>query len=225
MNELDHASVDPSSVSKIESPRVPLMSFATKVPVSMLDSIDEITTRESPFGQRSVVGTITLLQNCVIVWVGWGESEEILHDHDISNLDLQSALGQSPTVSSQQNNRNLPTNTKTRVSLGKGKPPQGQCTVAMPRTIAYKGAFATGAKDLPCSQIIGGGSTDAQVLASQMASRLSAKLSMAIFVSCQLANGISAQSDQSSSVPPLAAAAAEKEIIKVIQSELAVQIC
>lgn len=200
MNGLDHASADASSVTRIESPRIPLMSFSTKVPVSTLDSMDESNIRTNPFGQRSVVGTITLLKNCVVIWVGWGESEEVRNGHDKTKIYLQSVLGT-------------------------GKPPQGHCTVVMPRATSYKGAFSAGPKDLPCSTIIGGGSTDAQMLATQMASRLSAKLSMAVFVSCQLTNEISSHSDESSSIPPLAAAAAEKEVIKVIKSELAAQIC
>lgn len=219
MNGLDHASADPSCVSRLEITRVPLMSFATKVPVSTLD---QIAIQANTFGQHSVVGTITMLQNCVIIWVGWGESEEVPHDR--VKMDLQSILVQSQ-ISSQDDNWDLPTSSRTRVSLENGKPAQGHCTVAMPRVTLYKGAFAAGPKDQPCSQVIGGGSTDDQVLSSQMASRLSAKLSMAIFVSCQLANEISTQSDEQSIVPPLAAAAAEEEIIKLVQSELAAKQC
>jgi len=198
MNIVDHASIGPRSVSKIEPPRISLIPFAARAPSVTLDSMIDITTSAKSFRQHSVVGTITLLQNCVIIWVGWGDAEEIHHQDDSTKTDLQSVTWT-------------------------GKPPQGHCTVAMPRASSYKGAFSDGLRELPSSQIIGGGSTDAQVLASQMASRLSAKLSMAVFVSCQLTSEVGTQSDESSRHPPLAAAAAEKEIFKALHSELAKQ--
>jgi len=61
----------------------------------------------------------------------------------------------------------------------------GQLVVAMPRT-NYKGAFATGLKEASCSQLVGSASSEDQMLANQMASRLSLRSGMAIFVSCQL---------------------------------------
>jgi hypothetical protein len=61
----------------------------------------------------------------------------------------------------------------------------GQLVVAMPRT-NYKGAFATGSKEPSCSQLVGSSSSEDQMLANQMASRLSSRSGMAIYVSCQL---------------------------------------
>ena len=64
----------------------------------------------------------------------------------------------------------------------------GQLIVAMPRT-NYKGAFGTNDREASCSQLIGSESSDDNMLASQMASRLSTRSGMPIFVSCQLASG------------------------------------
>lgn len=197
MNSTDDA-IGSSPVSRIEPPRISLIPFASKVSELALDSTVETTTNATSFiGERSVVGTITLLTNCAIIWVGWGCAEESLHNGDRANMDLQPVLWT-------------------------GKPPQGNCTVAMPRANSYKGAFAEGLREheLPSSQIIGGGSTDSQVLAAQMASRLCSRLSIAVFVSCQLTTDIGSQSDESSSLAPLAAAAAEKEISRLVKSEL-----
>lgn len=108
----------------------------------------------------------------------------------------------------------------------------GQLTVAMPRT-NYKGAFGTGAKEVSCSQLIGSASSEDQMLANQMASRLSMRSGMAIFVSCQLAS--SARTNNGSGNPGSfdpngwasgldsemishrAAALAEKEVWRILQ--------
>lgn len=99
--------------------------------------------------------------------------------------------------------------------------PKGQVVVAMPRT-SYKGAFGTGSKEASCSHIIGSANSDDQMLASQMASRLSTRSSMAVFVSCQLSsinNGPDEWSEglDSEMLSHLAAAAAEKEIWRILE--------
>ena len=63
----------------------------------------------------------------------------------------------------------------------------GQLVVAFPPS-NYKGAFATGMKDASCSHLIGNSSSEDQMLANQMASRLSSRSKMAIYVSCQLSS-------------------------------------
>jgi len=101
----------------------------------------------------------------------------------------------------------------------------GQVVVAMPRT-NYKGAFGTGSKEASCSHIVGSANSDNQMLASQMASRLSTRSGMAVFVSCQLA---SAEEDASESwrtgmdsemISHRAAALAEKKIWSIMQELL-----
>jgi hypothetical protein len=105
----------------------------------------------------------------------------------------------------------------------------GQLTVAMPRT-NYKGAFGTGAKEASCSQLIGSSSSEDQMLAYQMSSRLSTRSGMAIYVSCQLSATTSANNVtgfdpdgwdsglDSEMISHRAAALAEKEAWRILQN-------
>jgi hypothetical protein len=81
---------------------------------------------------------------------------------------------------------NRPSSTAVSGTVGKGVPNMGQLVAAMPRT-KYQGAFSGGSIEASCSQLVGGDSDD-QVLASQIASRLSRRLGRPVFVSCQLHN-------------------------------------
>ena len=94
----------------------------------------------------------------------------------------------------------------------------GQVVVSMPRT-NYKGAFGTGSKEPSCSHIIGSASSEDQMLASQMASRLTTRSGMAIFVSCQLSSGGGgwAAGMDSDMISHRAAALAEKEVWRILQ--------
>ena len=104
----------------------------------------------------------------------------------------------------------------------------GQVLVSMPRT-NYKGAFGTGSNEPSCSQIIGSASGEDQMLASQMASRLTTRSGMAIFVSCQLsASAASAGGGgggqwivglDSDVLSHRGAALAEKEIWNILQTQ------
>eukprot|EP00539_Tryblionella_compressa_P007054 CAMPEP_0178752146 /NCGR_PEP_ID=MMETSP0744-20121128/10903_1 /TAXON_ID=913974 /ORGANISM="Nitzschia punctata, Strain CCMP561" /LENGTH=162 /DNA_ID=CAMNT_0020405837 /DNA_START=31 /DNA_END=516 /DNA_ORIENTATION=- len=120
-----------------------------------------------------IVGSIVFMGNkSAMIWVGWGQL--------LTN-----------TRTSKDGNSNT--------GFGKGTPTMGQLVVAMPRT-NYKGAFGTtGTNEASCSQIIGSDSSEDQMLANQMASRLSTRSGMAIYVSCQL-------SSSASSVPSAGAA-------------------
>ena len=111
-----------------------------------------------------------------------------------------------------------------------GTPAMGQLLVAFPPS-NYKGAFATGSKDASCSQLLGSSSNEDQMLANQMASRLSSRSKMAIYVSCQLSStanaGPAATTVANSTIGDSgldsemlahrAAALAEKEIWRIIQ--------
>jgi len=105
----------------------------------------------------------------------------------------------------------------------------------MPRT-HYKGAFGTGSKEPSCSQIIGGSNSEDQMLATQMASRLTMRSGRAVFVSCQLASSSSSMTSSSHSdhfamgnvgegmdsdgmISYRAAALAEKEVWKILQEQ------
>jgi Proteasome assembly chaperone 4 len=105
-----------------------------------------------------------------------------------------------------------------------GAPVMGQVLVSMPRT-HYKGAFGTGSKEPSCSQIIGSASSDDQMLASQMASRLTARSGKAVFVSCQLSSsadnysggGSWTEGMDSDVISHRAAALAEKKVWNILQ--------
>lgn len=62
----------------------------------------------------------------------------------------------------------------------------GPVVVGMPRT-KYQGAFSDG-REGTCSSLVGGDSCDDQVLTSQMASRLSQRVGLPIFVSGDLSS-------------------------------------
>ena len=95
----------------------------------------------------------------------------------------------------------------------------GQLVVAMPR-IKYKGAFAD-ACEASSSQLVGGDSED-QMLAAQMATRLSAKLGYPIFVSCQLYDATQQEwmvGLEKSTVTQRAAAVAERKVRLLLQDK------
>lgn len=98
----------------------------------------------------------------------------------------------------------------------------GQVVVSMPRT-NYKGAFGTGSNEPSCSHIIGSASSDDQMLASQMASRLTMRSGKAVFVSCQLSGNGEADGGgwtagmDSEMISHRAAALAEKEVWRILQ--------
>ncbi len=102
----------------------------------------------------------------------------------------------------------------------------GQVLVSMPRT-NYKGAFGTGSKEPSSSQIIGSSSSEDRMLASQMASRLTTRSGMAVFVSCQLSStadsgggGTWTDGMDSEIMSHRAAALAEKEVWNILQEKL-----
>jgi hypothetical protein len=110
-----------------------------------------------------------------------------------------------------------------------GAPVMGQVVVAMPRT-NYKGAFGNeGSNEPSCSQIIGSTNSDDQMLATQMASRLSTRSGLAVFISCQLSSTSSGSGDVDAStwgnemdgdfVAHRAAALAEKEVWRLLQQQ------
>jgi hypothetical protein len=104
----------------------------------------------------------------------------------------------------------------------------GPVVVAMPRS-KYQGAFSAHSES-PVSHLIGSGNSDDQLLAGQMASRLSQKHNIAVFCSCQLVEDVDSMSmgEQGWSMGMdrdllsyRAAALAEKEIGRRIQERKA----
>eukprot|EP00545_Synedropsis_sp_CCMP1620_P007996 CAMPEP_0119029474 /NCGR_PEP_ID=MMETSP1176-20130426/40539_1 /TAXON_ID=265551 /ORGANISM="Synedropsis recta cf, Strain CCMP1620" /LENGTH=212 /DNA_ID=CAMNT_0006985819 /DNA_START=41 /DNA_END=679 /DNA_ORIENTATION=+ len=116
----------------------------------------------SLMGDAGIVGSVLLLKNSAMIWLGWG------------NIDTRTTTTTTTTSTDGDDS--------TAVE-GRGVPNMGQMTVAFPRT-KYQGAFS-GAGESSCSALVGGDSED-QVLGWQMASRLSQKLGYPIFVSCAL---------------------------------------
>ena len=197
------------------------MSSATKAAVEIL-GLDEpaipiipigvaLPPSISPVGGNGIVGSIVMMgQKSAMVWVSLGPL-------DSPTEQVTSEIGRNQSFS----------------SFGKGTPAMGQLVVAMPRT-NYKGAFGTGSKEPSCSQLVGSASSEDQMLANQMASRLSSRSGMAIYVSCQLSSssigGPGSNSgggmDQFSSgaadaefLSHHAAALAEKEIWRILQKQ------
>ena len=188
----------------------------TTTPVETLD-LDEPIIPIIPIGValppsisngKGIVGSIVVMgEKSAIVWVSLGP------------LDMTAEKASSERDTNQ-----------SFASFGKGTPTMGQLVVSMPRT-NYSGAFATGSKEASCSQLVGSSSSEDQMLANQMASRLSSRSGMAIYVSCQLSSsssdgpGFNSRGgiDQLSSgvdqefVSHHAAALAEREIWRILQ--------
>jgi hypothetical protein len=167
----------------------------------------------SSIGENGIVGSIIILgKKSAMVWISWGTLDATAKES--SDVDTNQSFS----------------------SFGKGTPTMGQLVLAMPRT-DYKGAFATGSKEASCSQLVGSSSSEDQMLTNQMASRLSSRSGMAIYVSCQLSSSNTNTGGSSGGPGPdggegfhqfasgmdlemlshRAAALAEKEIWKVLQ--------
>lgn len=191
--------------------------FAVSLPTSTLQDFDEPNPKEEAMalmGDTGIVGSIVLMgEKLAMIWVGWGQ------------IQYSSSKAAANTVASGSLGRDF----------GKGAPIMGQLLVSMPRT-HYRGAFGTGAKEPSTSQLIGSVSNEDQMLANQMASRLSVRSGRAIFISCQLSsaatNGVGPDGSpvsgihtadswttglNSEMISHKAAALAEKEIWKILQ--------
>ena len=164
---------------------IPAIFFAISIP----------TSTPNLGGPDGILGSIILLRNSAVIWVGKGK------------------LDSKPTSSAL-----------SECVFGNGAPTMSQLVVAMPRT-KYSGSFGTGSKEPSCSHIIGGDSSDDQMLASQMASRLSVKCKMPCYVSCRLSTSnrdsdesdLSAAGQDSATLAHRAAALAEREVWRILK--------
>ena len=95
--------------------------------------------------------------------------------------------------------------------------------VAMPRS-NYKGAFSA-PKDVPTSKLIGDQAEDSEMMARQMASRLSQRLGIPVFVSCSFANTPSSfvEGVDEGMVQQRAAALAERQVWQMLKEKLSIQ--
>lgn len=166
------SSSSPSIVEIFDDPIIRVITFGISLPQSMVETkIDSNSNHNRPsvFGTNGIVGSIVIMGGkSAMIWVGWGA--------------LDSPSSESSGSSSSGN-----ATEKKSFSFGKGSPVMGQLVVAMPRT-NYKGAFSTGSKEVSCSQLIGSASSEDQMLANQMASRLSFKSGISVFVSSSLSD-------------------------------------
>jgi len=193
---------------------VPVESLGLNEPVIPIVPIGiALPSSLSSIGENGIVGSVVIMgEKSAMVWISWGP----LDTSTKASLDTSQSFA----------------------SFGKGTPTMGQLVVAMPRT-SYKGAFAPGSKEASCSQLVGSSSSEDQMLANQMASRLSSRSGMAIYVSCQLSsintnariNGdgpgsirgrdlnINSLGMDSEILSHRAAALAEKEVWRILQKQ------
>ena len=210
-----------SSTTSLSPCKTSDVALAGVIPIESIDPAENaiqiipigiaLPSALSSIGGNGIVGTIVIMGGrSAMVWISWG----LLNTAE----EKRSDVGQNPMFA----------------SFGKGTPNMGQLVVAMPRT-NYKGAFATGLKEASCSQLVGSLSSEDQMMANQMASRLSTRSGMAIYVSCNLSSANTNGSGRPSphgggdSIPISsatelemlshhAAALAEKEIWKILKT-------
>jgi hypothetical protein len=185
------------TITELPRAKIRVECFAISLSSSILEGFDDEPTT-SPSHHHipmvlqddvGIVGTITILKNSAMIWMGWGNIQ-------------QHSPQQQPAAS--------------------GIPNMGQLVVAMPRT-SYQGAFG-GVVDASTSQLLGGDSEEDQLLGSQMASRLSAKLGYPIFVSCQFFSASEPPQEwmaglDKTSVTQRAAALAERKVRHLLLQE------
>jgi hypothetical protein len=66
---------DSDAVQEMKESQIPALSFAVALPTSTLQSIDDPTPKGdsiSLMGDNGIVGSIILLRNSAMIWVGWG---------------------------------------------------------------------------------------------------------------------------------------------------------
>eukprot|EP00536_Pseudo-nitzschia_multiseries_P001741 jgi/Psemu1/107674/gw1.22.64.1 len=157
-----------------------------------------------------------------MIWVGWGLLDQTTTGGGDGGGDDNDDDDSSPRDKF-----------KSGFGFGTGTPTMGQLVVAMPRT-DYKGAFSGTTREASCSQLVGSASSEDQMLANQMASRLSSRSGMAIYVSCQLSSPVGgsggaggsamggdlgAGGHEADMLSQRAAALAEREVWRILQRE------
>jgi hypothetical protein len=110
-----------------------------------------------------LVGTVIVLQTSYIVWFGWGKVQD-----EIGNCQARQGVNDSRLLGSDQ---------------GSDSCQMGQFLVSMPPK-KFPGALSTNNLETSTSKLIGGDEDD--MVARQMASRLSQKSGKPVLVSCHL---------------------------------------
>ena len=145
--------------SQCPNSNIHVESFAIEV---RDDPLMEGSTDGTGQRQKAIVGTVTFFNQSVMVWLGWGETQD---------QDQGGEQEQGTTCS------------------GTGFPTMGPLVVAMPRS-KYAGFGSN--NEVPCSQLIGGPDDEEMLLGWQMASRLTKKVGCPVFVSTSInsSNGL-----------------------------------
>jgi hypothetical protein len=132
----------------------------------------------------AIVGTIVMMgQRSAMIHVGWGHASYSTLPLPEQQQQQQQQQEEEQLSGCTTKEAAAATATTATSSCGTGAPTMGPLVLAMPRT-KYQGMEKT-RREPACSSLIGS-SDDDQLLAYQMASRLSLQLGMAILVSCQL---------------------------------------
>ena len=80
------------SIRVLESPKIPIIPFALTLSDTGVTPLEK--SASLLIGNNGIVGTITLLQNCVIVWVGWGQVMNGDNDDNFSEYEFGSGKPQ-----------------------------------------------------------------------------------------------------------------------------------
>ena len=60
----------------LDSSRIPVIPFAVSLPHLNSQEFDEPTREVSIVGDNVIVGSVVILNNSVMVWVGWGSVDQ-----------------------------------------------------------------------------------------------------------------------------------------------------
>ena len=166
------------------------MSFVPPDPDALRRPLPQVATIMVPQTQQheiGVIGTITFLGNkSIMIWFGWGNLRQS-SSADGNNADEVANNCPGEAVASTQANEF--NESKSRSVGAATKLTMGPLVVGMPRN-KYKGAFADGGAS-SLSKLVGSGNDawegiqDTRI-ASQVADRLSQRLDLAVFCSCNL---------------------------------------
>lgn len=176
-------------VQEVAPSRTKVLTFACKIPTDMSFVPNDPDSLRKPMPpvanagmpqqqEQGIVGTITFMgDKSIMVWFGWGK---------LQSPASPQAGNEAEVAADQQNQQPEPemTNsvgTATNLTMG-------PLVVGMPRN-TYRGAFsdeqASVSKLVGSSDDSGGGIQDTRI-ASQLADRLSQRLKLAVFCSCNL---------------------------------------
>jgi Proteasome assembly chaperone 4 len=202
-------------------------------------SIDDPLMVQHAAGEKeptlpSVVGTLTIIPRTAFVWVGWGGCHQQNAGGNLVSPSFQESFGAGELhkrAGSKSACSGL-AHLNNFLFLSATRLPMGPLVVAMPRaTYARPGVSSASAGpggQAAVSKLVGSDCIDDEMLASNMAQRLSAQSGRRVFVSCSLvASSPTIMSGAGFDVdefdPTLratkAAALAEREVFRLLQLE------